>query len=206
VRLLKKDPAKAMQQLEEWADPPGVRRRVVEREAAEAEGKLIGQARANLPTAIQSGETMIRNIDAILGNENLSSVTGPLQGAMPSLAGSSIDLDERIKQLQGQAFLQAFQSLRGGGQITEAEGAKASAAIARLQNQRQSDDGYRAALEEARQEIHELMNLARRRAGQREVPYQPFQSPKPDDEYERRTLDGGGWVTRRNGVRIRRVE
>lgn len=55
-----------------------------------------------------------------------------------------------IKQAQGQAFLQAFESLKGGGQITQIEGEKATDAIARLQRA-QSDKDFRAAAEELKQ-------------------------------------------------------
>jgi hypothetical protein len=55
-----------------------------------------------------------------------------------------------IKQAQGQAFLQAFESLKGGGQITQIEGEKATDAMARLQRA-QSDKDFRAAAEELKQ-------------------------------------------------------
>jgi hypothetical protein len=177
----RKDPAKAVQMIQQLADPRRAQSAVVEREAAEAEGKMVGQARFNLPTALQSADSIIRNLDEIIGNPHLPSVVGPIQGRMTSFTDASSDLDARIEQLQGQTFLQAFQNLRGGGQITEAEGAKASAAIARLGNMRQSDAGYLLALHEARAEIHELANIARVKAGQRPVPYTPYQPPPPRD-------------------------
>ena len=52
-------------------------------------------------------------------------------------------------QLGGKAFLQAFESLKGGGQITEVEGKKATDAIARL-NRAQSDSEYEVALNDLR--------------------------------------------------------
>lgn len=53
------------------------------------------------------------------------------------------------KQLEGKAFLQAFETLKGGGQITEIEGRKATEAIARLDTA-QSDEEYLTALRELR--------------------------------------------------------
>lgn len=50
-----------------------------------------------------------------------------------------------LEQVQGGTFMQAFNNLKGGGQITEQEGAKATAAIARL-NPRQSEEGFNKAL------------------------------------------------------------
>lgn len=52
-----------------------------------------------------------------------------------------------IEQAQGQAFLQAFETLKGGGQITEQEGKAATNAMARLQR-KQSDEDFRGAAKE----------------------------------------------------------
>lgn len=61
-------------------------------------------------------------------------------------------------QIQGKAFLQAFETLKGGGQITEVEGKKATDAIARL-DRAQSDAEYETAL----RELRGVMGAARRR-------------------------------------------
>lgn len=52
-----------------------------------------------------------------------------------------------VEQAQGQAFLQAFESLKGGGQITQIEGEKATAAMARLQRAQKPSD-FKAAAKE----------------------------------------------------------
>lgn len=54
-----------------------------------------------------------------------------------------------VDQLKGRAFLQAFESLKGGGQITEVEGRKATEAIARLSTA-QSDDEFVTSLKDLR--------------------------------------------------------
>jgi hypothetical protein len=51
--------------------------------------------------------------------------------------------------LNGQAFLQAFESLKGAGQITEIEGTKATQAIGRLDSAQSAED-YQQALTELR--------------------------------------------------------
>jgi hypothetical protein len=58
------------------------------------------------------------------------------------------------KQLEGKAFLNAYQSLKGGGPITDIEGRKSTEASIRLDTA-QSDEEYEAALREARQLIAE---------------------------------------------------
>lgn len=203
IMAYKKDPGEAAKMLREWSDPQGSQSAVVAREAAEAEGKALGQARAGLPSALRSGESLTRNIDSVIGDENRDSITGWQQmfpfGYLP-YSPSGQDSRARIEQLQGQAFLQAFNDLRGGGQITEAEGRKASDALARLSNLGQSDAGYRTALDDARKEIHDLMNVARQKAGQRPAPYTPYQAPNqtPQSGADRRTLNGKNYV-KRNG-------
>lgn len=54
-----------------------------------------------------------------------------------------------LDQINGAAFLQAFESLKGGGQITQIEGEKATQAIARL-NRAQSDEEFLSSLNELR--------------------------------------------------------
>jgi hypothetical protein len=54
-----------------------------------------------------------------------------------------------LDQIKGQAFMQAYQNLRGGGQITEVEGKKATDAIARLDTA-QSDKEFVTALTDLR--------------------------------------------------------
>jgi hypothetical protein len=64
-----------------------------------------------------------------------------------------------IEQAQGQAFLQAFESLKGGGQITQIEGEKATAAIARLQRSQKPSDFRSAA-----KELQDIADAAYKRA------------------------------------------
>ncbi|MFZ4388209.1 MAG: hypothetical protein ACOYOI_08625, partial [Chthoniobacterales bacterium] len=45
---------------------------------------------------------------------------------------SAADFNARLNEIQGGAFLQAFNTLKGGGSITETEGIKATAAINRM--------------------------------------------------------------------------
>jgi hypothetical protein len=69
-----------------------------------------------------------------------------------------------IDQAQGQAFLQAFESLKGGGQITEIEGQKATQAMARLQRA-QSESDFRAAAKE----LQDIADKAHQRATGRPI-------------------------------------
>ncbi|MDB6179341.1 hypothetical protein PAF17_17785 [Paracoccus sp. Z330] len=61
------------------------------------------------------------------------------------MSPAGTDLNTRIQQAQGQTFLEAFESLKRGGQITEVEGKKVGVAMARL-NRAQATDAYQDAL------------------------------------------------------------
>jgi hypothetical protein len=79
------------------------------------------------------------------------------------------DFEAKLGQVKGKLFLQAFQTLKGGGQITEVEGEKATAALANL-SASQSEVQFRAALLEFRYEVGELVKLARKRSGMDKTP------------------------------------
>jgi hypothetical protein len=76
------------------------------------------------------------------------------------------------EQINGKAFLEAFNSLKGGGQITEKEGEKATAAITRLSNRKQSPKAARDAIRELREVVTAGVVRARRKAegGQQAAP------------------------------------
>ena len=97
-------------------------------------------------------QAMLDTIDAVIVDPGLDSAVGAgglVTQYLGPLAPEATRARSRIEQLQGQAFLQAFASLKGGGQITEIEGRKAEQAIARL-NTAQRPDDFRDALMELR--------------------------------------------------------
>lgn len=117
-----------------WVDIPG---------GASAQEANKGNAQA---------QTMLDTIDSILADPGLNTAVGKgglVTQFMGPFAPESSRARSKIEQLQGQTFLQAFESLKGGGQITEVEGKKAEQAIARL-NTAQSPEDFRAALMELR--------------------------------------------------------
>lgn len=124
-------------------------------------GKTHAGKVTDFPRLKQEADVMIGVIDGILDDPNLDSAVGNVQSRLPDLVAGQgvVDFRAKAEQLEGRTFLQAFQSLKGGGQITEAEGRKATAAIARL-NQAQSEESYRAAL----QELRDIVVNARARA------------------------------------------
>tara|TARA_R110000868_G_scaffold86238_1_gene241944 strand:+ start:1691 stop:3169 length:1479 start_codon:yes stop_codon:yes gene_type:complete len=90
--------------------------------------------------------------------ENLPyNVGGPIPGT------DAADFTASLAQVTGKQFLQAFETLKGGGQITEIEGTKATEALANLSNS-QSEKQFRKALLAFRYEVGELVKIAKKRA------------------------------------------
>jgi hypothetical protein len=139
-------------------------------EALKVTGKAEGQAKLDLPKIKSQGERTIALIDSILSG-SFQNILGSVQGRVqPSTPGAEaivgrdgVGMIVKLGQLQGTVFLQAFESLKGGGQITELEGAKAEAAAARL-NRFQSPQDFAQALNELRDVIAEGMRSAERNA------------------------------------------
>lgn len=132
---------------------------------AEVEGKAAGEAAVDLPKAMQSGTYMLGVIDKALNHPGLSGSVGlgslnPIN-KVPGTKGR--DFAAVIDQLKSDAFLQAFQLLRGGGQITDIEGKKATDAIARLDTA-QSEKEFRAALRELQGVVKKGLDVASQRA------------------------------------------
>lgn len=113
--------------------------------AGAAEGARIGSA----PKTVTQADTMLADIDAVMGDPQLGNALGWSSYVPFDIPGYNTQPRSRIEKLQGQAFLQAFESLKGGGAITEIEGKKAEQAIARLRTS-QTEDEFKAALGELR--------------------------------------------------------
>jgi hypothetical protein len=89
----------------------------------------------------------------------IQSRVGAMQGKFPALTSGQSLGESFIDQVKGQTFLRAFESIKGGGQITETEGAAATAALNRLNNINLSDEDYVAAMKEAAAEMQDLIDL-----------------------------------------------
>lgn len=131
-------------------------------------GEAQGQAQVQLPGAVADAEVTSKRIDQLLANKDgLDSIVGGFDQYRPSwtLGESGRNALARLEQLQGGAFLQAFNMLKGGGAITEVEGKKAEQAIARLQRS-QGETDFREALQDFRDAVNEGVRKLRARAGE----------------------------------------
>ena len=109
-------------------------------------------------------QTMISSIDAIYNDPALPKITGTIEGG----GGNDVDqfgitrrlyygedglaLIQRVKQLQDTVFMSAREMLKGGGAITDYEGKKAEAAMARM-SRAQGEKEFKEALKDLRDAI-----------------------------------------------------
>jgi hypothetical protein len=117
-----------------------------------ATGKFRGQAQAELPGVIQTASEAKGILTSLRDDEYLPNMLGPIGGHTPDILPAAQRVRGKIDQISGQAFLTAFEKLKGGGQITETEGKKATEAISRLSKRGVGVEDYKAA-------IADLMNI-----------------------------------------------
>lgn len=150
-----------------------------------ATGKAEADAVIDYPRIQANADHMLSVIDQALNHPGLDDAVGNIQGNMPDwMRGMTSEKAANFiaisNQLQGKTFLEAYQSLKGGGQITEVEGKKAENAIARL-TRTQSEDAYRQSLRDLRDVVKVGADRARNKAGAEPVPAKPVDKRTKDD-------------------------
>jgi len=106
--------------------------------AAKIEAKQIVQA----PATVEKAQGALNAIKSILDNDNIAGITGKYEGQLGTtgvgsayFSQSEIDLIKDLENLEAKVFLEAFETLKGGGQITEREGIQAQRAMENLSRQ-----------------------------------------------------------------------
>lgn len=126
---------------------------------------------ADLPRVVSQGEDLIRTIDNVLEHPGFSfsvgktAPAGTVAAIFPGTQSASFKL--ALEQLGGKEFLQAYESLKGSGQITEIEGQKAQNSISRMRTANTEEDFIKSA-NELKEIIKSGMNRAKLRAGQQQ--------------------------------------
>src|SRR5574343_73190 len=113
--------------------------------------KLQAKGQADLPNAIMQGETTIKLVDDLLTHPGFNMSVGakaPLGKVASFVPGTdAASFDIALNQLKGKQFLEAFESLKGGGQITQIEGEKATQAQSRMDKANTQEEFIKAARE-----------------------------------------------------------
>jgi hypothetical protein len=124
----------------------------------EAQVKDVDRA-LKLQSSIANSARALNMIDSLLADPELASGVGwkSTLGVLPE--SKAKELKTKIDQIKGDVFLKAFESLKGGGQITEVEGKKAEASLQRL-DPTLSVDEFKKALLELRETYIDFGNRA----------------------------------------------
>lgn len=123
------------------------------------------QAIQDLPNVLAQTDEILSVLDQIESSEGLSAVVGapnPLKGGFGAFevpGTPAANFRTLYERLEGQKFKQAYETLKGGGQITEIESKKATQAIATMstaQSEKEFSRGLR--------EFKGVIKAARKRA------------------------------------------
>lgn len=145
---------------------------VAGKEAAEKVGQARGTAQAALANGadIDAEETK-KKIDQFINSKGFNEVFGQFDQYRPKWTHSDQGADAlaRYEQLTGVSFLSAYQMLKGGGAITDIEGQKAGAAMARL-NRAQGEAEAKQALIDFKEAVDTGLRKLKRAANGGEEP------------------------------------
>lgn len=100
-----------------------------------------------------------------------------LPGARFVPGTSAADFQARFDQIKGSAFLQAYETLKGGGQITNIEGEKGTAALNRM-SIAQSEREFIQAAREFQEVVQKGLERAQARVKELQSPGQRSGSPR----------------------------
>jgi hypothetical protein len=174
---------------------PGLKEAQVE--TAKTKASEIAGAPNAYSTAIQT----LKNIDAAIAHPGREEATGVSGIAMRNLpATNARDFSNRASQLGGAAFREAYESLKGGGAISQTEGEKATQSVARLQDLNVKDEAYLQALKEYRDIIENSAKKALQKMGGKlpegyeSIPQSPYATGKPAAKPQQRSFTGGARI------------
>jgi hypothetical protein len=137
--------------------------------AGSASGTQSGGAASAIPGAQLDANAINAKIDAIIANPDLPNAIGYGNAIGDYFVGNNVlNIRSQLNELEGSAFMSAYTSLRGGGQITEVESAQAKQAMADMQTARKMSDvdGFKAALERFRGAVNLGVQKLQAQAGQ----------------------------------------
>jgi hypothetical protein len=168
IGQLTKDGKLIRSQIEDGLTPVNPYQKNFEASKGAAEGKVTGEAAGALPGVSQMAQHLNEQVESLKSDPYLPSMLGPMDSRLPNLTQDAGRVQGKLDQLQGGAFLQARQMLKGGGAITDYEGQKAEAAYARL-NQAQSPEDFKAALDEFNMYVQQGLAKLQQQAGQQRM-------------------------------------
>lgn len=150
--------------------------KVKAKEEAEKVGADLGTIRANQPKAEEAADYLVTKIDELITHPGFKYSVGVADiGGVPIPFGATIagmipgtdtsDWNARFKEVQGRQFLQAVETMKGSGALSDTEGKAATAAIARM-NTSQSEKEFKTAVDDFKGIIQRGVDNNRTKLGQ----------------------------------------
>lgn len=130
--------------------------------AGNASGKADVEAAQIADTSGAKASQILGVVAQLESHPGMEGAMGLIQGRLPAMSQQTEDFRALKDQLLGGTFLQAFESLRGGGAITQIEGEKASNAILAMRDT-QSPTQFRKQLQIFRENVQLGMQKAKER-------------------------------------------
>jgi hypothetical protein len=131
---------------------------------AKAADKMMESQRA-LPQAVETAKQTVATVDKLLTHKGFENLVGAGIPFGKYFGGSETAGAESLyKQVRSKTFLEAFQSLKGAGAITEQEGAKAETALNRMDTLTSEAD-FKDAAKDFKDAIQAGINRASKAAG-----------------------------------------
>lgn len=126
-------------------------------------GDALAKTKAALPMVELNAAYLTKNIDDLVNHPGKSAALG-IGSYFPTAAGSAASgFEARLDQVRGQAFLTAYESLRGAGQISEGEGKAATSALTRARLATSVKE-FDTAMEEFKSYVKSATDAARQKA------------------------------------------
>ena len=150
----------ATRQFDLESDPAYQARMAQARTVATETAKSDVAALAEAPSAIEQGNAAMALLNRMVGDPKAKGAAAQPHAGFQGVIGATFvpgarlahgtpeaDFDAMLEQVLGGAFLEAYERLKGTGQITEIEGKKATQAITRMQRSVSESEFLQAAKE-----------------------------------------------------------
>jgi hypothetical protein len=158
--------------------------------AAKAKGTATGGNAASLPTAINTIDTFSKDVDKLVNSKGFDSIYGARAGtaagqaAMTFIDQDAADAAALRKKINAESFRASISSMRGLGQLSNAEGEKVQAALTTLADPHISPAAARQAAIDLKTRLEELKRVAQIEASMAPAAQAPG-GPISLDEYLR---------------------
>jgi hypothetical protein len=153
--------------------------------AGKAQGEAQGKNAASLPTALNTIDTFTNDITNLVNSPGFNSIYGarvgtPVGQAITTFASQdAADAAALREKVNAESFRASINSMRGLGQLSNAEGSKVQAALTTLANPHLSPEAARAAAEQLKLHLADLKRVAQIEANQGSAPASPTNPAAP---------------------------